>query len=227
MKRFAELECIYLKQCIRTNCTQEKEIGENGAKTFNIKLQRLSTPRKMTPPRPMPLQSVPRRNSSENARNLVSQDIVKREVQLALQRVNVGYATKTAEETSSPLPDIPNPATTGNIVRFTNQSKPQEGFGTVPNENAVEPATLPMSSSYFGINVKHLIATLFALVVILAILALISVTLLIACWRRKSGHHQSSCCTVTCCVNNIYRYQPVPDDTTPQTGKTVKKTLIV
>ena len=152
---------------------------------------------------------------------------VKREVQLAPQRENtlgLDYATKMTEEASPPLPDISNPATTANIVRFTNQRKAQEGFGTVSKDNTVRP-TLQIASNYFGTNFKELLTALIALVAIL-ILVLISIGVFIACacWKNQSGHVQTSRCTVTCCAKNVYNegYQPVLGNTTPQTGKTVK-----
>lgn len=55
-KRFAEVECFYLRQCLRTNCTQEIENEGNDIQKLEINSQRFATI--INPPNPAPLLGV-------------------------------------------------------------------------------------------------------------------------------------------------------------------------
>lgn len=217
MKRFAEVECFYLRQCLRKNCTKEMETGERNPQQVDAtNSQSVRMPKRVTPPVPMPLHDLSSGNNSDQLKKQGLQIIVSKltrtrvttEVLQAIQRGNVESASNMAKEeihSTQIISSSTHNTTTG----------PQKGFGTLPSGNAVEP-TLLMAVSYLIETIKHLTAVLISLAVILGIIALTSVGLLIiiCCKPQTSG------ITMTCCAQFIDRnyegFEPVTCDTTPK-----------
>lgn len=224
IKRFAEVECFYLRRCLRKNCTKEMESGERNPQQVDAtNSQSVRMPKRVTPPVPMPLHDLSSGNNSDQLKKQGLQVIVSKltrtrvttEVLQAIQRENVESASNVAKEeihSTQIIPSSTHNTTTG----------PQKGFGTLPSGNAVEP-TLLMAVSYLNETIKHLIAVLISLAVILGIIALTSVGLfiIICCKPQKTG------ITMTCCAQYINRnyegFEPVTCDTTPKKGKLCNK----
>ena len=210
IKRYAELECIYLKQCKRTNCNRQMENeGGHVPKVENVS-KVFATPERITHQRRTTHRTVSQSNNSEAAGNRALKDIVsqfkktkfRREVDVnrTIQSADTDkYAPKEVEEITTPKDDISSPPTSATVngdstaTLITTQSKSQGGLDTVPDYSVLQP-TLPLTSSYFSSFQSILIALLS-----IAVVMLILIAVLIA-WKRQSGQHPGSCCTVTCCV---------------------------
>ena len=217
IKRYAELECIYLKQCKRTNCNRQME-NEGGHVPKVEKVSKVfPTPERITHQRRIT-------HRTEAAGNMALKDIVSQFKKTKFRReVNVNrtiqstdtdkYASKEVEEISTPKDDISSPPTSATVNgdSTATQSKSQGGLDTVPGYSVLEP-TLPLTSSYFSSFQSILIALLS-----IAVVMLILIAVLIA-WKRQSGQHPGSCCTVTCCVRV---YLEGGEESVPfKTGKT-------
>ncbi|PFX27719.1 uncharacterized protein LOC111327236 [Stylophora pistillata] len=215
VKRFAEVECFYLRQCLRTNCTKEIENGKSKPQQLDVtNSQSLQMPDRMTPPTPMPHHTRPSGNNSDQQNKQLLQVMVSNltrtkvttEVQQAIQSEST---SNMAKKEIHPIQII------SSSTLNTTTTRPLKGFGTLLNGNAVEPTWL-MAVSYLSENIKHLTAVLISLAVIFGIIALTSIGLLIICCR-----HQTSGIVVTCCAQYINRnyggFESVPCDTTPQT----------
>ena len=236
IKRFAEFECIYLKQCKRTNCTQQ--MGNEGNRVPKVeKIARmLTTQERIVLQREITHQRVSQIDNSEGARNRVLQDIVSQLKKTKFRREVVNmpiqsagtykYATKLVQESTTLKDDTSNLQTTatvdgdGTASLQTVHGKLQDGLDTVSDNSSVLKPTLPLTSSYSS-SFKSLLIILIVLVSI-AVVALILITALIA-RKRQPGHLPGSGCTITCCARNIYlrnsEYLPVLQDTAPQTGE--------
>ncbi len=226
-KPFAELECVYLKQCKRTNCTQQMDNAKNRVPKLKKVAKMFSTPGRITHERQTAYQSVSQSDSSKVARNWVLEDIVsqiektkfKREANMSIQSKDTDkYTMKEVEEVTTPEDDNSSPPTTatlngdGATSSITTQSKSQEGLDTVPEYSNLKP-TLPLTSNHFSSFQSILIALLSIVVVVLILIAVLIV------WKMESGKLPGSCCTFTCCV----RVYLDGEESVPfKTGKTAK-----
>ena len=225
VKRFAELECIYLKQCVRKNCTQQLKIKESSvlkSEDFAKLFATESTGHETA----VTERSASQSDNPAHATNWVT-DIVtqlkksqfKREVNVMMKSVNGGKNTSQVVEVARTYTlkgNNSNPATpvsvAGNGVASmpTLQSKLQESFGTSSDASVEEP-TLPSTSG----NDNKLLAILIVLVAgFLGIVILIALLMLS---RMQSGHLLGSGCTITCCPKYISvdgdEFQPFIRDT--------------
>ena len=213
VKRFAELECIYLKQCVRKNCTQPTKIKESSVQTSED-FAKLFATESTGHRRTLTQQSASQSDNPAHVRNWVLEDIVpqlkkpkfKREVNVTMQSGNsVKNDPQVVDEASTynPKGNNSNPATAGSVEGngvaslLTLQSKLQEGFGTTL-------PTLQSTSSNSG-NDNKLLTILIELVAgfvgIVIVLILIGVAILL---RMQSGNSvPGSCCTITCCAKYI------------------------
>ena len=212
VKRFAELECIYLKQCVRKNCTQQLKIKESSVLKSEDFAKLFVT--ESTGHEAAVIQlSASQSDNPAHARNWELKDIVtqlkksqfKREVNVMMKSVNSGKNTSQVVKKASTYTlkgNHSNPATQdsveGNGVASmpTLQSKLQESFGTTSDASVGEP-TLPSTSG----NDNKLLAILIVLVAgFLGIVILIALLILS---RMQSGHLPGSGCTITCCPKYI------------------------
>ena len=219
VKRFAELECIYLKQCLRKNCTQQLKIKES---SVLIKSEDVMGVAKLFATEPTAHErAVTQRSASQSdnpapTRDWVLVDVVpqlkkskfKREVNVKMQSADVGKSAsqRVEEERTYTLKgNNSNPATPtsvkGNGVASlsTPQSKLHKGFGTAFDASVGEPP-MQSTSSNSG-NVSKLLTILIVFVGIVIVLILIAI---IMAWKNQSGHCPRRCCTVTCCTKHIY-----------------------
>ena len=223
-KRFAEVECFYLRQCLRTNCTQEIENEGNYIQKLEINSQRFATI--INPPNPVPLQGVSSGKTSGNAKKLALKNILKRtrgtrDVAQALQGVNVGKTTKLANEKSAPL--LSNNSDTA----ITTITKSFEEFGTVSTDSNTADSNLQMALSCSGMDFAKLVKIIIIVIVAISSLALFIVCGVIVyfCCKRQSRHLQPRYCVFNCCINlkSTEEYKQLLDETTHQIGK--KKSL--
>lgn len=209
VKRFAELECIYLKQCVRKNCTQQLKIKESSVLTSE-NFDKLFVTESTGHERAVTQRSASQSDNPAHARNWVLKDIVtqlkksqfKREVKVMIKSVNSGKNTSQVVKEASTYTlkgNNSNPATitsvegNGVVSLSTLQSQPQESFGTTSDASVGEPALLSTSSnSGYG---DKLLAILIVLVAGLIVLLILS--------RMQSGHSPGSGCTITCCPRYI------------------------
>ena len=241
VKRFAELECIYLKQCVRKNCIQLLEIKEpNVLKSEDF--TELFATEPTGPEGAVSQRSASQTDNPAHARNWVLEDIVtqlkksrfKREVNMAMQSVNSGKnASQVVEEagTSTLKENNSNPATVASVEGtdvpvklLTLQSKLQEGCGSTIDASVGEP-TLQSTSSNSG-NDNKLLTSLIVLVAgFLGIVIVLFLIVVIILLRKQSGHFPGSGCTITCCPKYISlngdENRPFLHDT-PLTGEAAK-----
>ena len=219
-RSYAELECIYLKQCRRKNCTQQTEIKKN-------RVLKLEGTNKIFPTLVRAAYHM-RIAASEGLMSRVNKNTrFKREVNTTLQKPNylidpddtvVVNSTKFQAEDS-------NPSTTLIAERSATTSKLEKAsFGTTSESNVMEPTVVP-SSSYFGDgDVKKLLKILIGLACFGVLLLLFIATVVTCiCWKRiQSQQMQGSAYTITCCARYIGEgYLPVlhSDYSTPQSGE--------
>lgn len=202
VKRFAELECIYLKQCKRTNCTQQMEDEKSHVPKLDKVSKIFTTPKRISYHRQITHQSVPQNIDSEGEINWALEDIVSQLKKTRIRREADTTIQGVKEKTTTPKDENLSPTSTatvdgdGTASLVTPQSKPQEGLNIVRNFSVLKP-TLPSTSSYFS-DLKALVTTLVALVSV-AVVVLTFIAVLIAC-KKESGQLPRRCCTVTCCV---------------------------
>ena len=217
VKRFAELECIYLKQCVRQNCTQQPKIMESSVLKSDY-FAELSATESTGPERAVTQRKASQSHNPAHARNWVLENIVpqlkkskfKRDVNVTMQRADSGESasqrvvealTYTFEKNNS------NPATLASV----------EGNGVASLSTPHAVTTLLSTSSNSG-NENKLQTILIELVAgflgIVIMLFLIGVIMLL---RMQSGHFSGSCCTITCCPTYIstdrVEYRPFLGDT--------------
>ena len=198
VKRFAELECIYLKQCLRKNCTQQLKIKESSALKLEDVTKLLATG-STAHERAVTQGSASRSDYPAPARNWILVDIVpqlkkskfKREVNVKMQRAESGKSS------SQRVAGANTYSLKGN--NSTPQNKLYKGFATVSDASVGEP-TMQSISSNTG-NVGNLLTIL---IVLVGIAIMLSLTAIIMAWKNQSGHCPGSSCTVTCYANNIY-----------------------
>ena len=213
VKRFAELKCIYLKQCVRKNCTQQLKIKESSVLKSEDFAKLFVT--ESTGHEAAVIQlSASQSDNPAHARNWELKDIVtqlkksqfKREVNVMMKSVNSGKNTSQVVEEASTYTlkgNHSNPATQdsveGNGVASMPplQSKLQESFGTTSYASVGEP-TLPSTS---GNDNKLLVAILIVLVAVFLGIAILIALLMLS--RMQSGHLLGSGCTITCCPKYI------------------------
>lgn len=217
VRRFAELECIYLKQCVRKNCTMQLKIKESSV-LKSEDFAKLFATESTGPERAMTQRSASQSDNPTHARNWVLENIVpqlkksksKREVNVKMQRYGGKNASQVVGEgtTYAVKGNNSNPATIASVENsvagslVTLQSKLQESFGTTLNDSVREP-TLQSTSSNSGKENKLLtilIVLVAGFVGIAIILVLIGVIILL---RMQSGHFPGSGCTITCCAKYI------------------------
>lgn len=244
IKRFAEVECIYLKECIRKNCTQQIKIKE-GRVLKSEDFAKMFATESSTHQKTVTQHSASQSDNPAHARNWVLQEIVsqlkktkfKRAVNMTMQSADTGKNVSQVEEASTYTlkGNNLNPATlatvddNGGANLLTPQSKLQEGLETASDYNVGEPP-LPSTSSNSGNDNKPLmilIVLVAGLVGIAIVLILIAVIVVL---RKQSGHFPGSGCTVTCCAKYIYlidgdECRPFLRDT-PLTGEVAKCRLI-
>ena len=237
VKRFAELECIYLKQCVRKNCTQQPII-EKSSVLKSEDVTKLFATETAVHERALTQQSASQSDNSAHARNSALKDIVtqlkksqlKREVNVMMKSVNSGKnASQVVEEASTYTlkENNSNPAAPASVEgngvasMSTLQSKLQEGFGTTFDASVGEP-TLPSTSSNSS-NDNKLLAIL--IVGFLGIAIILIVVLILP--RMQSGHFPGRGCTITCCPQYISingaEFRPFLGDTS-LTGEAAKYT---
>ena len=241
VKRFAELECIYLKQCLRKNCTQQLKIKESSVliKSEDVMgVAKLFATESTAHERAVRQRSASQSDNPAPTRDWVLVDVVpqlkkskfKREVNVKMQSADVGKSAsqRVEEERTYTLKgNNSNPATPtsvkGNGVASlsTPQSKLHKGFGTAFDASVGEPP-MQSTSSNSG-NVSKLLTILIVFVGIVIVLILIAI---IMAWKNQSGH-----CTVTCCTKRIY-FRDVDElrslfHDTFQSGEATKYNLIV
>ena len=244
VKRFAELECIYLKQCVRKNCTQQLNIKESSVLKSEdaMGVAKLFATELTAHERAVTQQSASQSDSLAHARNWVLKDIVnqlkksqfKREVNVMMKSVNSGRNTSQEVEEASTYTlkgNNSNPATPASVEdngvasEPTLQSKLQEGFGTTSDASVGEP-TLPSTSSN-SVNGNMLLAILIVLVAGFLGIAILVVVLIIS--RTQSGHLPGSGCTITCCPKYISidgdEFRPFISDTSPTGEAAIASTI--
>lgn len=225
-KRFAEVECFYLRQCLRTNCTQEIENEGNDIQKLEINSQRFATI--INPPNPAPLLGVSSSKNSGNAKKLALKNILKRtrvtrDVPQVLQGVSEGNTTKLANEKSATL--LSNNLDTV----ITTITKSFEEFGTVSTDFNTVDSNLQMASSCFGMNFAKLVKIIIIVIVAISILALFTVCVIVYfCCKRQSRHLQPRYCVFNCCINlkSTEEYKQLLDETTHQIGDDTQVSLI-
>ena len=236
VKRFAELECIYLKQCVRKNCTQHLKTKESSV-LKSEDFAKLFATESTGHEREVTQRSASQSDNPAHARNWELEDIVlqlkksrsKREVNMMMQSANSGKnASRIVERASTYIlkGNNSNPATVasaaGNGVAglLTLQSKPEEGFGTSFDASVGEP-TLQSPSSNSG-NDNKLLTRLIVLVAgFLGIAIVLILILVVILLRMQSGHF-----TITCCAKYIAldgdEYRPLSLRDTSLTGEAAK-----
>ena len=240
IKRFAELECIYLKQCIRKNCTQQIKLKESNvpksedvAKLFAIE----STGQE----RAVTQRSASQSDNPAPERNWTLEDIVpqlkkskfKREVTVTMESADSVKSTFQRVEEASTYTlngNNSNPSTPasveGNGVPSLSspQSKLHKGFG-IAFDASVGESKMQSSSSNSG-YISKLLTILILLVGIVIVLILIAI---IMAWKNQCVHCPGSITTVTCCIKHIYlrdvdECRSLPRGTF-QTGEATKNNL--
>ena len=226
IKHFAELECIYLKQCVRKNCTQQLKIKESSV-LKSVDFAKLFATESTGHERAVRQQRASQSDNQEHARNWVLEDLVpqlkkaqfKREAKVTMLNITSGKnASQVVEEAST---DTLKGNNSGIATLSTPQSKLQEGFGTTFEASASEP-TLQLTSNKSGNDNKQptlltvLVAGFVGIAIILILLGVIIVL------KMQSGHFPGGGCTITCCAKYISidgnEYQPFLHDTS-QTGE--------
>ena len=219
VKRFAELECIYLRQCMRKNCTQQPKIKKSSV-LMSEDFAELFATESTGPERAVTQRKASQSDNPGDARNWVLENTVhqlkkskfKREVNVTTQSAdsgkNASQAVKEANAyalrgNNSNLATVTSVEDNGVASLFTLPSKLQEGFGTTFDDSVHEP-TLQSKSCNSG-NVSKLLTILIVLVAgfmgIAIMLFLIGVIILL---RMQSGHFPSGrSCTITCCAKYI------------------------
>ena len=218
-KRFAEVECFYLRQCLRTNCTQEIENEGNDIQKLEINSQRFATI--INPPNPAPLLGVSSSKNLGNAKKLALKNILKRtrvtrDVPQVLQGVSEGNTTKLANEKIATL------LSNNSDTVITTITKSFKEFGTVSTDFNTVDSNLQMASSCFGMNFAKLVKIIIIVIVAISILALFTVCVIVYfCCKRQSRHLQPRYCVFNCCINlkSTEEYKQLLDETTHQIGK--------
>ena len=200
VKRFAELECIYLKQCVRKNCTQQPKIKKSSVlKSEDV--TKLFATESTAHETALTQQSSSQSDNPAHARNPALKDIVtqlktqlKREVKVMTKSVNSGKnASQVVEEASTYTlkGNNSNPATPASVE--------VNGVASMSTLDAsVGEPTLPSTSSNSS-NDNTLLAIL--IVGFLGIAIILIVVLILP--RMQSGNFPASGCTITCCPQYI------------------------
>ena len=198
VKRFAELECIYLKQCLRKNCTQQLKIKASSALKSEY-VTKLFATESTAHERAVTQGSASRSDNPAPAGNWISVDIVpqrkkckfKGEVNVKMHRTESGKISyqRVAEANTYSLKGI----------NSTPQNKLHMGFKAALDASVGE-STMQSSSSNSG-YISKLLTILILLVGIVIVLILIAI---IMAWKNQCGHCPGSICTVTCCTKHIY-----------------------
>ena len=228
-KSYAELECIYLKQCKRKNCTKEMGNKQSRVPKLSEIIQTLSIPGRTTTERRkehrVALQSI----TVEKIGMSIPEDILStvknprliREVKRTLQKDDVNaHVTAIAEASSISKADGLIQPATGKLVA---KSTSQEGLDIATEQNIVEP-TVSLNSSYFGSFSKRL--NVLVVFVVLIFVALIFIAIILVCnsWKRMpSGQLHWKWSSIAFCLKNedeSEEYQPMLQNSPPQSGQT-------
>ena len=215
IKRFAELECIYLKQCIRKNCTQQLKLKESSVpKSEDV--AKLFATESTGEERAVTQRSASQSDNPAPARNWMLEDIVpqlkkskfKREVTVTMESADSGKsAFQRVEEASTYTlngnnsnPFTPASVEGNGVASLSSpRSKLHKGFG-IAFDASVGESTMQSSSSNSG-YISKLLTILILLVGIVIVLILIAI---IMAWKNQCGQCPGSICTVTCCIKHIY-----------------------
>ena len=238
-KSYAELECIYLKQCKRKNCTKEMGNKQSRVPKLSEIIQTLSIPGRTTTERRkehrVALHSITVEKkgmpSSEDILSTMKNPRLMREVKRTLPKDVNAHVTAIAEASNTskadgliqPAPGITVDAKGAVVPLLVTKSISQEGLDIATEQNIVEP-TVSLNSSYFGSFIKRMNVLVVFVVLIFVVLIFIAVILVCNSWKRmQSGQLHWKWSSIVFCLKNedeSEEYQPVLQNSPPQSGQT-------